>query len=394
MLEMKLRKHDAPSYRTAVITFPANEPDLQKAMDELSIGVTIEKLCLVDAVKNDHGGLQALTGTLVNADEVQYLAKRMDSFDKNELNTFYAAAEHEKLTEVKDLINLTFNLHCYALISDFSDISAIGQRYELCRRTAIPMDEMKNTDFAAIGKKLFSSNKGAVTTYGVLYPTGNAPKQIYNGEQFPEYHRRSDDAATVTLESGDYHSGIKYEYLYLPCWEVEIEKAMNRLGLKSLESCATHLDCEGMSEQVYQIFAEDYPLSKHLFTLNNLARSYIGFDEQARDDFHAIVEMAQPKTPEDVAVLADNFYEFTVVPGLKTPTEYGRHMIIDSGHYDFDENLEEYIDFRGYGEHRIQNENGSFTDYGYIAYRGCAPAVEELLRKNDSQSMEMGGMQI
>lgn len=394
MLEIKLRKHDTPSYRTAVVKFPAAEPDLQEATNGIGVGITTEKLCLVDAVQNGHGGLQALVGTLVNADEVQYLTKRMDSFDKNELNTFYAAAEHEKLTEVKDLINLTFNLHCYALITDFSDISAIGQRYELCRRTAIPMDEMKNTDFAAIGRKLFGSNKGAVTPYGVLYPTGNTTDQVYNGEQFPEYHWRSDDAATVTLESGDYHSDIKYEYLYLPCWEIEIEKAMNRLGLKSPESCATHLDCEGMSEQVYRLFTEEYPLSEHLYTLNNLARSYTGFDEQAREAFHAIVEMAHPKTPEDVAVLADNFYEFTAVPGIKTPTEYGRHMIIDSGHYELDENLEEYIDFKGYGEHRIQNENGSFTDYGYIAYRGCTPAVEELLRQNDSQSMEMGGMQL
>lgn len=89
MLEMKLRKRDAPSYRTAVITFPANEPDLQKAMDEIGIGITTEKLCVVDAVQNEDKGLQALVGTLVNADEVQYLAKRMDSFDKNELHTFY-----------------------------------------------------------------------------------------------------------------------------------------------------------------------------------------------------------------------------------------------------------------------------------------------------------------
>ena len=394
MLKITLRRHDAPSYRTATLEFPVAEPDLQKAMDQISVGITTEKLCLADAVQNDHGGLQALVGTLVNADELQYLAKRMDSFDQDELNTFYAAAEHEKLTEVKDFINLTFNLHCYALISDFSDISAIGQKYELCRRTAIPMDEVKHTDFAAIGRKLLVGNEGAVTPYGVLYPTGNSPEQMYNGEQFPEYHWRGDDVATVTLESGDYHSSIKYEHLYLPCWEVEIEKALNRLGLKSPKPCATHLEFAGMSEQVYRLFTEEYPLSEHLYTLNNLARSYMGFDEQGRNAFHAIVEMARPQTPEDVSLLADNFYEFTAVPGVKAPAEYGRYMIIDSGHYEFDENLEEYIDFKGYGEHRMQDENGCFTDYGYIAYRGSTPAVEELLRKDDSQRMEMGGMQL
>ena len=145
--------------------------------------------------------------------------------------------------------------------------------------------------------------------------------------------------ATVILESGDYQSGIKYEYMYLPCYEVEIEKALNRLGVKSLHSCATHLICEDMSEQLYEFFTEELPLSENLNTLNNLAKSYAGFDESSRNTFHDIVDMIHPKTPEDVILLADNFHEFTVVPGLRTPEEYGRYMIIKSGNYTFDESL-------------------------------------------------------
>ncbi|MDR2022217.1 MAG: hypothetical protein LBQ71_02960 [Hungatella sp.] len=75
MLEIKLRKHDASSYRTEVIAFPAIEQNLQEAMDKIGVGITTEKLCLVDAVRSAHGCLQALVGTLVNVDEVQYLAR-------------------------------------------------------------------------------------------------------------------------------------------------------------------------------------------------------------------------------------------------------------------------------------------------------------------------------
>ncbi|ACL20446.1 hypothetical protein Dhaf_2418 [Desulfitobacterium hafniense DCB-2] len=394
MLKLQLRKHDAPSYRTTVVEFPAVEPDLQKEMEKIGVGITTEKLCLVDSVQGDNGSLQALAGTLVNADEVQYLAKRMDSFDKNELHTFYAVAEHEKLSEVKDLINLTFNLHCYALISEFSDVSAIGRRYELCRQTALSLNELESTTYASIGRRLIGHYKGAVTSYGVLYPTGNTPEQAYNGEQFPEYHWRDDAVATVTLEYGESHSNAKHEYLYFPCWEIEIEKAVNRLGAYTPCDCRTDLSFEGMSGELYQLFTEEHPLSAHLHTLNSLARCYTGFDEQTRNAFHAVLEMIQPKTPKEAVLIADNFYEFTVVPGIKTPMEYGRYMIIDSGRYEFDANLEEYIDFKRYGEHRIQIENGSFTEYGYIAYWGCTPAVEELLRQEDSQSMGIGGMQL
>lgn len=392
MLEMTLRRYDAPSYRTAAIAFPASEPDLEKVLDGIGVGITIEKNCLVDKISGDEGALQGLVGQCINADEMQYLAKRLDSFDKSEMQTFWAAVHAEGLTTVKDMINLTFNLHAYTVVTNFSDIAGIGKVYELSRRLSMCAHEMEETDFAAIGHRLINEQKGTITPYGVLYSTGNEKQELYNGEQFPEYRYRGDDVAIVTLEVGDYHSGIKYEYLYLPCWEIEIQKALCRLGVETIQPCATTLDCDVMSETVCRIFTEDYPLSEHMATLNNLARSYTGFDDQGRDAFHAIVEMVQPKTPEDVAVLADNFYEFTAVPGLKTPTEYGRYMIIDSGHYDFDENLEKYIDFKGYGEQRIQIEDGSFTDYGYIAYRGCTPAVEELFRQNGLQSMNMGGV--
>ncbi|WP_313180763.1 antirestriction protein ArdA [Lacrimispora sp.] len=394
MLEIKLKKYDSLSQSAIILKFPASEPDLQKAMNEIGVGITIEKQCMVDAVRNDDGGLQALVGTVVNVDEIQYLAKRMDSFDKIELKTFYAVARQEKLAAVKDLINLTFNLQCYSLISDFADVSAIGKRYELDRRSAMTVEEMRTMDFAAIGKDLLDSNKGIVTPYGVLYSTGNTPEQVYNGEQFPEYYWRGDEMATVILESGDYQSGIKYEYLYLPCYEVEVEKALNRLGVKSLHSCATHLICEDMSEQLYEFFTEEFPLSENLYTLNKLAKSYAGFDESSRNTFHDIVDMIHPKTPEDVILLADNFHEFTVVPGLRTPEEYGRYMIIKSGNYTFDESLEEFIDFKKYGEQRIQKEKGVFTDYGYIAYNGFSPAVETLLERNNSRNMEMGGMNL
>lgn len=392
MLEMTLRKYDAPSYRAAVIAFPANEQDLEKALDGIGVGITIEKNCIVDKISGDEGALQGLIGQCINADEIQYLAKRLDSLDKREIQSFRAAVHAEGLITVKDLINLTFNLQAYTVITDFTDIARIGKNHELNRQLAMAVQQIEQTDFAEIGRRLIKEQKGAITPYGVLYSTGNEKQEFYNGEQFPEFSFRGNDAAVVRLEVGDYHSGIKYEYLYLPCWEVEIQKALCRLGVDTIEPCVTTLGSDVMSEEVCFIFAGDHSLSDHIDTFNNLARSYMGFDDQGREAFHAIVDMVLPKTPVDVAVLADNFYEFIVVQGLKNPAEYGRHMIIDSGHYDFDENLEEYIDFKGYGEHRIQIENGRFTDYGYIAYHGRTPAVEELLRQNKSQNMMMGGM--
>ena len=66
-------------------------------------------------------------------------------------------------------------------------------------------------------------------------------------------------------------------------------------------------------------------------------------------------------------------------------------MIRESGHFDYDENLEQYYDYAGYGEQRMAGEFGKFSDYGYIAYKGFV-SLEELMTGIQSERFQMGGM--
>ena len=65
---------------------------------------------------------------MVNLDELNYLAKRMDSFFGDEETQFFEAIKLEHFTDMKDLINLTFNLDKYTLIKDVSDINRSEKR--------------------------------------------------------------------------------------------------------------------------------------------------------------------------------------------------------------------------------------------------------------------------
>ena len=62
-----------------------------------------------------------------------------------------------------------------------------------------------------------------------------------------------------------------------------------------------------------------------------------------------------------------------------------------SGHFDYDENLDEFYDYEGYALQRMNNEDGIFTDRGYIAYKGYI-SLEEVMDGGQGDSMEMGGM--
>ena len=68
--------------------------------------------------------------------------------------------------------------------------------------------------------------------------------------------------------------------------------------------------------------------------------------------------------------------------GINNAEDYGRYMITESGRFEYDHNLEEYIDFKRYGEEKIGNETGAFTDKGYILYHGYNQKLSNILSKN------------
>ncbi len=81
----------------------------------------------------------------VNVEELNYLAKRLDSFDTGEAAQFQAMAHKLELFELKDLINLTFCCQQATVITDFSDLAAVGRdHYMNLHGGSASVDELTN----------------------------------------------------------------------------------------------------------------------------------------------------------------------------------------------------------------------------------------------------------
>ena len=113
----------------------------------------------------------------------------------------------------------------------------------------------------------------------------------------------------------------------------------------------------------------------------------------SRQKSRAAVIMAEPECASQIRHLAENLDLFDFAPGAKTPEEYGRYMIQESGRFEYDENLEQYYDYTKYAKQRMAEEFGAFSDYGYIAYKGFI-SLEELMAGNQSERIDfqMGGI--
>ena len=82
-----------------------------------------------------------LKDRFANLDELNYLARRMESFDTIEYDQFLIGISKLDSKEVKDLINLTFNLHHFTLCQDVSSYGKIGRQYVLNTEGMVPADD-------------------------------------------------------------------------------------------------------------------------------------------------------------------------------------------------------------------------------------------------------------
>ena len=87
------------------------------------------------------------------------------------------------------------------------------------------------------------------------------------------------------------------------------------------------------------------------------------------------MSIAGPECASQIRHLAENLDLFEFAPGAHTPAEYGKYMIQESGHFEYDPNLDEFYDYERYGLQHMDQESGMFTNRGYIAYQGTACAA-------------------
>ena len=88
------------------IQFPCSETTLHSALMEIhAADDNPPELFVTDVIFPEE--LDHLKDRFVNLDELNYLAKRMESFFGTEEEQFYEAMKQEGFTELNDLINLS-----------------------------------------------------------------------------------------------------------------------------------------------------------------------------------------------------------------------------------------------------------------------------------------------
>ena len=392
MMQAVLSNPSHPEYGVATIPFPI--PHHQYAhcvelLEALEIGDAVRADCKVTKIDSFYTVLKRTEMLTVNVEELNYLAKRLDSFDTGEAAQFQAMAHKLELFELKDLINLTFCCQQATVITDFSDLSAVGRdHYMNLHGGSAKTEELDALDGEATARRLIESGSGTITPYGVVYDNGMKLEQVYDGRFFPCYYYEPNAITVAVTAKSEPEDTEHITWLYLPMAQEEIDRTLQRAGITDPADIRLRLEDTQLPDEVDVLLDME---QESLTDLNALAQAADALSSDDMKKLGAVVTLAKPQNAEQVKNLVENLDLFDFAPGAHSPAEYGKYMIQRSGHFDYDENLDEFYDYEGYALQRMNEEDGMFTDRGYIAYKGYT-SLAEIMDGSQSSHMEMGGM--
>ncbi|OLA49573.1 MAG: hypothetical protein BHW42_05585 [Oscillibacter sp. CAG:241_62_21] len=377
MIQAVLGNPNHPEYGVATIPFPIPHDQYAHCMEllgALEIGDAVKADCKVTKIDSFYTVLKRTEMLTVNVEELNYLAKRLESFDTGEAAQFQAMAHKLELFELKDI---------------FSDLAAVGRdHYMNLHGGSASVDELNKLDGEETARRLIENGGGTITPYGVVYDNGMKLEQVYDGRFFPCYYYEPNAITVAVTSKAEPEDTEHITWLFLPMEREEIDRALLRGGITDPADVRLRLEDSQLPNEVDVLLDME---RENLSDLNALAQAADSLSDSDMNKLGAVVMLAKPKSAAQIKNLAENLDLFDFAPGAHSPAEYGKYMIQQSGRFDYDENLDAFYDYEKYGTERMNEEDGMFTDRGYIAYKGYI-SMEEVMNGSQSSHMVMGGL--
>ena len=358
-------------------------------LEALGIGDAVKADCQVNRIDGTFPNLGMLQIDSVNIEDLNYLAKRLESFSGSEVTQFLAVAHDWALYATKDLINLTFCCQQVTVITDFYDLEAIGRRHHIDLQSSAESNKLERfSDYEAALILINEKSPDAVTPYGVLYENEMRLTEVYDGRYCPCYFYEPNPLTVAVTSKAEPEDTEHIVWLYLPMEQKEIDRALLRAGITDPAEIRLRLEDSQLPDEV------DVRLDmerENIADLNELAQTVEGLSEADLQKLGAAAVLAEPKSAVQIKNLAEHLDLFDFASGAHNPAEYGKYMIRKSGHFEYDENLDAFYDYEGYALQRMTEEDWMVTDRGYSAYKGDI-SMEEVMDGSQNSRMEMGGL--
>ena len=351
---MYISAHISYNGNSVNIDFPVSDEMLNVILENSEMPTDTTQLFFVEDVHYPLE-LSALNAQTVNLDELNFLARRLDSFTEEEIEQFFAATEHENAQSLKDMINLTYNLDKFTLIKNVGDMTKVGRDYTLNTEGCVPADSRYDAKYAEIGRKLLASGRGVFTERGLLFVEDKPIEEVYDGKTFPGFAYQS------FIVNVDVEYKGRYESLFLPESQLAIDKAVRRLGAESIDDCDLSSEYGNPNFSRFSVRFEEILDNEGIDALNELAYELNTYDIDT-EKLDAAMEMTDVKSSKNIITLINHLDEFEWLNDISYGDYEGvGRFFVESDYYDeyeISDELCDYFDFAEFGAHMADENYG------------------------------------
>ena len=191
----------------------------------------------------------------------------------------------------------------------------------------------------------------------------------------PDYSYNKDyPFAAFITNLGKYNEGeLVGEWVKFPTTAEELKEVFKRIGIGQRDDFGqpyeewfiTDYDCyvDGLYDKLGEY--------ENLDELNYLASKLDEMNDSEYAQFQAGMEMGDHcGSLQEIINLTENLDCYEIYPNIEDYDDLGRYYIEELDAMQVPEHLQNYIDYEAYGRDVAMDENGSFTDQGYVRDTG------------------------
>ena len=196
-IEITSEKENGNGYFYASLNLPATKMQIENAKQQARYMPNVDLYNDISVYESTGISLENVRLDTTSIEELNFLAKRLDSLNRQEQTAYDALTEkyfsnigREDIASVKDLINLTYGLDTIPMVQDINDLEELGrfavENSFITDLENLPDSALKFLNYEAIGKQQMENDEGYfingfyVATYAYEHP------EVYDGEHIPQ----------------------------------------------------------------------------------------------------------------------------------------------------------------------------------------------------------------
>ena len=332
-------------------------------------------------------------------DELNYLAKRLDSLNEEERLVLQAVSPkilkvgEDELVSPKDLINMTYGLDEVSIISNVGNAQQLGQfviENDLHTDVeAVPDDSVYLLDRTRIGQ-LQQQNDGGVFIDGKYIVTAEYElPEVYDGKNLPIENPTSWFAFKMDVTrppASDDLGEVEAitETLTLPLDRADADELAKRLGMERIEDCV-YL---GFESSIPQIDADKFGDMHDFDQLNNLSEMMLEMSPSDQVKFKAVLSAEEPEKIEQILNIARSLDQYEFAPMVEDEAHFFKSYLLRHLDEKIDPRWLDSLLARNEGTELLERVGGTLTDYGVISSRGGS-LYDPVPRSEPTESEEL-----